>query len=527
MIAASELQPEVMAPPTAGPPSASEPPPAPTPAVVIGGMHRSGTSFVANLLGSAGLHLGEELLGANFGNPLGHFEDLAFFDLHKRVLAANGLHPDGFTTREQIDVPPALLVEARDLAEARRRVGRPWGWKEPRTVLFLDLWAELLPEARFVFVFRRPWDVVDSLFRRGDELILANPRLAIDTWVAYNRRIRDFIASHPDRASVFELTQFTTRPTEVFTVLRERLGVPLQDPAAVFDPALLGSDRNPRRAALLHEIAPEAGDLYLHLRSLAAATAPLPDDQCGANRGPARPAEERPGATALADWATAAAAGRRVRDLQNALDQSRREGEESSARLHAEIAALADTREQLQHALTHTDLAADHDALADRVALLEAETAAARSRADEACEAALRLADGMAEQRQIATDLQEELAEKRHELTDVTAHAMRLEAAEAAHRDEVEALSLRLRTAEAELGRLAAQREDVERLSLRLRTAEAELGRQAAWLATVAEQRRRKPLPERLARETRRLGRQLMGLLPPQCGNLVDGSRCR
>jgi len=473
------------------------------PAVVIGGMHRSGTSFVANLLGAAGLHLGDELLGANFGNPRGHFEDLAFFDFHKRVLAANGLHEDGFTTREQLDVPPALRDEARALVEARRGAGRPWGWKEPRTALFLDLWAELLPEARFVFVFRRPWEVVDSLFRRGDELILAEPRLAIDTWLAYNRRIRDFAVAHPDRALVCEVTQFATRTTEVFAAIQERLGVPLGEPAAVFDPALLVEDRDPRRAAVLREIAPEASDLYRDLRSLAAATAPLPDDDLAADAGPAWLAAGGSGTTALAEWARAAVSCRMTRDLREALDHARREAEETSARLQAEMAAHAIAREQLHLAQgRHADLTAEHMTLTDRVARLEAETTAARSRADEACQAVANLAGGMAEQRQVATDLRESLALERHALADVTARAVRLEAAEAEHRQGIDSLSLRLQAAEAELGRQTARQ-------------------------SAIGQTHPMSLRDRFTRETRRLGRQLANLLPSQGKSLVDGSRCR
>lgn len=473
------------------------------PAVVIGGMHRSGTSFVANLLGAAGLHLGDDLLGPNFCNPRGHFEDLAFFDLHKRVLAANGLHEDGFTTREQLDVPPALRAEARRLAEARRGAGRPWGWKEPRTVLFLDLWAELLPEARFVFVFRRPWEVVDSLFRRGDELILAEPRLAIDTWLAYNRRIRDFAAAHPDRTLVCELTQFATRTSDVFAAIRERLGVPLGEPAAVFDPALLVEDRDPRRATVLREIAPEASALYHELRNLAAATTSLPDDEFTTDAGPAWLAAGGAAATALAEWARAAVNSRMTRDLREALHHAQREAEETSARLQAEMAAHAIAREQLHLAQgRHADLTAEHMALADRLAGLEAETSAARSRADEACQAVAHVAGGMAEQRQVTGNLRESLALERHELADVTARAVRLEAAEAEHRHAIDALSLRLQAAEAELGRQTA--------------------RQAA-----VGQPHPMSLRERLARETRRLGRQLIHLLPSQGRSLVDGSRCR
>ncbi|MBM4059289.1 MAG: chromosome partitioning protein ParA, partial [Planctomycetes bacterium] len=48
------------------------------PAVVVVGMHRSGTSLVASLCQAAGIDMGTDLLGPHPGNGAGHFEDLEF-----------------------------------------------------------------------------------------------------------------------------------------------------------------------------------------------------------------------------------------------------------------------------------------------------------------------------------------------------------------------------------------------------------------------------------------------------------------
>jgi O-antigen biosynthesis protein len=83
------------------------------------------------------------------------------------------------------------------LVEAKRSLLRPWGWKDPRSVLLLNFWAELVPDARYLFVFRPPWDVVDSLYRRGDRVFSLNPRFALTMWMHYNARIRDFARGQP------------------------------------------------------------------------------------------------------------------------------------------------------------------------------------------------------------------------------------------------------------------------------------------------------------------------------------------
>lgn len=75
-------------------------------------------------------------------------------------------------------MPVTFEEEARELLAVRVRSGVAWGWKEPRTTLFLDFWQERLPDARHLFVFQRPWEVVDSLFRRGDDTFVRNPAFA-------------------------------------------------------------------------------------------------------------------------------------------------------------------------------------------------------------------------------------------------------------------------------------------------------------------------------------------------------------
>ena len=67
--------------------------------IAITGMHRSGTSLLANLLNQAGLSLGEKLLGPMDSNPKGHFEDYDFLKFHKELLAFNRQTWDGSSTQ--------------------------------------------------------------------------------------------------------------------------------------------------------------------------------------------------------------------------------------------------------------------------------------------------------------------------------------------------------------------------------------------------------------------------------------------
>lgn len=317
--------------------------------LIIGGMHRSGTSLTASLFASAGINLGPELLGANDSNPSGHFEDCGVMRFHARSLAAHGICTEGYTADARGRVPATLAGEALDLLAARQRPGVAWGWKEPRTTLFLDFWQEQLPEARHVFVFRRPWEVADSLFRRGDEAFALNPRFALDVWTHYNRLILDFVGRHPDRCAVFEISQVIANPQRVFAAVRSRLGVPLGRPAQLYNNTLFTHDDHAPRAALVRALAPETWRTYEELRELAGSGAV----------GEARPRQEMAiGENAVLEWARASRAEVMVRRL--AEEQARLRGEEESRRLAEDAARRLAEEQARRRPWVHVERAVRH-----------------------------------------------------------------------------------------------------------------------------------------------------------------------
>jgi O-antigen biosynthesis protein len=204
--------------------------------LVVTGMHRSGTSLVANYLERCGLDMGEELLPADVGNPLGYYEDVHIHDLHRELLWKAGI-ADAFTVTDA-DVPVAVDAAFRERAReiVGERAGKSqWGWKEPRTALFLDLWRDVLPEARFLFVFREPLAVLDSLLRRAaNESVTEHPELALVMWRIYNEHMVRFTEGHSDACVWAETAAFVRDPAPVLSVLRDRFGFDIT-PAPVAD----------------------------------------------------------------------------------------------------------------------------------------------------------------------------------------------------------------------------------------------------------------------------------------------------
>jgi glycosyltransferase involved in cell wall biosynthesis/GT2 family glycosyltransferase len=177
--------------------------------------------------------MGERLLPADRGNPHGYFEDLRFLDLDRRMLVActraeEGHRDWGWTESETFDASPlpAFRSAADELIAERDQARQPWGWKDPRTSLLLDFWdGRLGGETRYLFVYRYPWEVADSMQRTGAAVWLNHPEYAARIWTYYNRRILDFHRQHRDRSLLVSTNQLLNDPPSFAALLRKRFGV--------------------------------------------------------------------------------------------------------------------------------------------------------------------------------------------------------------------------------------------------------------------------------------------------------------
>jgi len=139
--------------------------------LIIAGMHRSGTSLITNWLHRCGLQVGENLVGANAGNKEGHFEDTEFLKMHEEILTDNGYPSTGLVAGANISVSEYHLEKLKAIIHIKNKHFEQWGWKEPRTCLFLDQYRKLLPQAKYLVITRDYGPVVNSLLKRDFEAI--------------------------------------------------------------------------------------------------------------------------------------------------------------------------------------------------------------------------------------------------------------------------------------------------------------------------------------------------------------------
>ena len=240
--------------------------------VVITGMHRSGTSLTTSLLQSAGIFIGDRLLGTNLSNPKGHFEDLDFVEFHQDLLQSQGVCSEGWIDNTGKEIAAKYLKIAQNLID-QRNSHLNWGWKDPRTTLFLDFWSNLLPNAKYIFVYRSPWEVVDSLFRRGDSLFQTAPETAIKTWINYNQKILDFCLLTSQPWILLRIEDVINNPQFIINSINQKLDLNLQSPHNLYDDSLFKkSTVNLYKAGMVQKYFPEAVQLYLKLHNLATLT---------------------------------------------------------------------------------------------------------------------------------------------------------------------------------------------------------------------------------------------------------------
>lgn len=208
--------------------------------LVILGYHRSGTSAATQHLSANGLFIGDDLLGSNSSNPYGHFEDRVFIGIHERILRENGkqwLAPEPFVPV----VTPQVMKVVQQAVAARDARHAHWGFKDPRSCLFIDLWRTVLSDPRFVVCIRHYKACIDSIVRRAMQAVRTTPernvalismRQAADeervarSWIAHMLPLLRLMRRHPDIVQAVNIGTLDGSAS-LAGDLSDRFGVPL------------------------------------------------------------------------------------------------------------------------------------------------------------------------------------------------------------------------------------------------------------------------------------------------------------
>ncbi|HET7061628.1 MAG TPA: hypothetical protein VFI43_05570 [Nitrosospira sp.] len=180
----------------------------PSSALIILGMHRSGTSLLAGLLSQVGVVMGKRLYAPQKGvNEKGFWEHEDIVDTHDELLLMlNSQWDDVLPWPEKWWESEAVQpFIARLLAYVRRDFSNAdvWALKDPRMCRLLPLWLPILTREPirpvFICMNRNPFEVVGSLqkrdgFSREKGLVLwLNHALSAERYSrGYSRVFTDF-----------------------------------------------------------------------------------------------------------------------------------------------------------------------------------------------------------------------------------------------------------------------------------------------------------------------------------------------
>ena len=196
-----------------------------TQAILVLGMHRSGTSAVAGVLGMLGAKIGEpdELLPAHpIDNPTGYWERTEFNALNDALLASTAHAWNRIANfRPSIDVAACTetLQQLQTIVDRLESDGTAWLAKDPRLCLLMPEWNRLLPNAFHVVVVRDPLAIAASM-KSGPRGVFTS-QFVVDLWEKYVRLMLDGLRG---REVLFvAYTELMREPTSQATRMRTAL----------------------------------------------------------------------------------------------------------------------------------------------------------------------------------------------------------------------------------------------------------------------------------------------------------------
>lgn len=185
--------------------------------VVVGGTGGSGTRVVARILRRAELFIGTELNESDDAWKLGEYSD--------RWINEFLSYSD---EQVPIEVEGAMFAELAALVRehcVQLDAGRPWGWKEPRSIYLLPFFHRHLPALRFLHVVRDGRDMAlssnqNQLRKHGASAPiptdLAEPGQSIALWGWVNLRAARYGAERlGDRYLRIRFEDLCARPVEL------------------------------------------------------------------------------------------------------------------------------------------------------------------------------------------------------------------------------------------------------------------------------------------------------------------------
>ena len=169
--------------------------------ILVGGMHRSGTSLLSQVLQCLGVDFPGRLMANDKSNPRGYFERTDITNIQDQLLVALGRTWSG---NDGYRLLPKDWLSARCTLHSVNQIKEiiklesenretPWAIKDPRISLLLPMWLrlcnELNLEVTLLAAVRHPAEVSRSLIKRDQVTVGMNSWKSQLLWWRYNKAI--------------------------------------------------------------------------------------------------------------------------------------------------------------------------------------------------------------------------------------------------------------------------------------------------------------------------------------------------
>ena len=167
--------------------------------ILVLGMHRSGTSALTGLLSLLDVHLGSELMKANFANEKGYFENEYIVNFNDKILKKlNSSWDDIFF---DYDLKKDLITQS-DIEELKNIMLQEFSSntlfaiKDPRICYLFPLYEEVLKglqiEIKILLPYRNPIEVSQSLEKRDNFSLEKSIALWLNHFLEAELRSREY-----------------------------------------------------------------------------------------------------------------------------------------------------------------------------------------------------------------------------------------------------------------------------------------------------------------------------------------------
>lgn len=246
-------------------------------AIVVLGMHRSGTSTTAGLISHLGYSVGESLMEGNETNPKGFFENYRLMFFNESLLQACHCNwhntlclPDRWWDAESVQQmkPKLKSLILKEIREEQRML-----FKDPRLCILMPFYLQVFEEMnihpRFLITLRKPSQVIQSLQRRDHFSPMKSARL----WIDHMLKAEFYTRGYP--RTFIDYEEVLKNPLNSLNFIRERFSIGLTGPHSsenrILDFVEPSLNHSAEADTSYHELQTAASSIFSWLRERAVA----------------------------------------------------------------------------------------------------------------------------------------------------------------------------------------------------------------------------------------------------------------